>query len=133
MSGVNAVHSSVVFDAQYAPEILIFRFTRWPSLAEQQALLKTLCDDKHFTSNSSGLIDIRALDERELPDPDTLAAGLAQAQAKNSVLKRIACVVKSPEQSRFVRTLQMMAPQPNKIAIFFADADAMKWLIESID
>ena len=130
---MNAVHASVVFDSQYAPEILIFRFTRWPSLAEQEALLKTLRDDQHFTSNSSGLIDLRALDEGELPDPDTLAAGLAQAQAKNSVLKRIACVVKSQEQTRFVRTLQMMAPQPNKIRIFSADADAMTWLTESID
>jgi hypothetical protein len=130
---VNIVQPSVVFDAQYAPEILIFRFTRWPSLVEQRALLTTLRDDKQLTSNSSGLIDIRALREGELPDPDTLAAGLAQAQAKDSVLRRIACVVTSQEQGRFVKTLQMMAPQPNKIGIFFADADALKWLFQSTD
>jgi hypothetical protein len=130
---VNAIDSSLVFDGRYAPEILIFRFTRWPSLADQQALLKSLRDDNLFTVNSSALIDISALDDGELPDPDMLAAGLAQAQAKNSVLKRIACVVRSPEQSRFVRTLQMMAPQPNKIATFFADADALQWLMQSID
>ena len=130
---MNAIRSSLVFDGRYAPEILIFRFTRWPSLADQQALLKSLRDENLFTVNSSALIDISALDDRELPDPDMLAAGLAHAQAKNTVLKRIACVVTSPEQTRFVRTLQMMAPQPNKIATFAADADALRWLMESID
>ena len=125
---MDRVQSSVIFDAQYAPDILIFRFTRWPSLTEQQALLGRLRDGKMLTPDSAALIDISELNDTELPDPDLLATGLAQAQAQSSVFKRIACVVNSPRQSQFVRTLQMMAPQPNKIGMFFADAEALKWL-----
>lgn len=130
---VNAVHASVVFDASYAPEILIFRFTRWPSLSEQKSLLKSLVEARHLSSHSSGLLDITALNENELPDPDSLASGLAQAAGNNSVLNRIACVVASPAQARFVETLRMMAPQPSKIAVFNTQNDALRWLIERND
>src|SRR5687767_7007949 len=130
MSAVNAVRASVVYDASYAPEILIFRFTRWPSLAEQQTLLKSLVENRHLSRHSSGLLDITALDDKELPDPDSLASGLAQAASNNSVLKRIACVIASPEQARFVETLRMMAPQPRKIAVFFTQHDALQWLFD---
>ena len=131
MRRVNALQSAITFDAQYAPEILIFRFTRWPSKAEQKAALDQLIASKHLGPRTSGLLDITAMEN--LPDPDGLAAGLAQAQANNSVLRRIACVVKSQAQARFVTTLQMMAPQPNKIAVFFSDADALRWLVETLD
>ena len=129
MSAVNAVRASVVYDASYAPEILIFRFTRWPSLAEQQTLLKSLVENRHLSRHSSGLLDITALDDKELPDPDSLASGLAQAAGNNSVLKRVACVVASPEQARLVETLRMMAPQPGNIAVFFTQQDALEWLL----
>ena len=130
---VNAVQSPVVFDASYAPEILIFRFTRWPSLPEQKTLLKRLVEGRHLSPHSSGLLDITALNENELPDPDSLAGGLAQAAANNSLLNRIACVVASPDQARFVETLRMMAPQPSKIAVFNTQNDALQWLIERND
>lgn len=130
MSAVNAVHASVVYDASYAPEILMFRFTRWPSLAEQQTLLKTLVKNRHLSPHSSGLLDITGLSDKELPDPDSLASGLAQAASNNSVLKRIACVVASPAQGRFVETLRMMAPQPGNIAVFFSQQDALQWLLD---
>jgi hypothetical protein len=130
MSAVNAVHTSVVYDSSYAPEILMFRFTRWPSLAEQQTLLKTLVKNRQLSPHSSGLLDITALDDKELPDPDSLATGLAQAASNNSVLKRIACVVASPGQTRFVETLRMMAPLPGNIGVFLTQHDALQWLLD---
>lgn len=81
-----------------------------------------------MSPHSSGLLDITALSDSELPDPDSLARGLAQAASNNSVLRRIACVVASPEQTRFVETLRMMASQPSKIAVFFTQKDALEWL-----
>ena len=133
MAAVNAVHAAIDYDASYAPEILMFRFTRWPSLAEQQTLLKTLAKNRQLSPHSSGLLDITALADHELPDPDSLATGLAQAASNNSVLKRIACVVASPEQVRFVETLRMMAPQPGNIAVFFTQQDALQWLLDRTD
>lgn len=130
MSAVNAVQASVVYDASYAPEILIFRFARWPSLEEQRTLLKTLAKNQHLRPLSSGLLDITALADNALPDPDSLASGLAQAASNNAVLRRIACVVASPEQARVVETLRMMAPQPSKIAVFFSQHDALQWLLD---
>jgi hypothetical protein len=130
---VNAVDSSVACDASYAPEILIFRFKRWPASAEQNALLKTLVADRHLAPHSTGVLDITALHDDELPDPDLLASGLAQAAGQNSVLRRIACVVRSPEQARFVETLRMMAPKPSNIGVFFTQADALKWLLQKLD
>ncbi len=130
---VDAVHPSIVFDASHAPDILIFRFTRWPSLADQKALLQSLVSGKHLSPKSSGVLDITALDANDLPDPDLLASGLAQAAGNNSVLKRIACIVESPEQVRFVETLRMMAPQPNRIGVFFSHADALQWLVRQVD
>jgi hypothetical protein len=124
---VDALHPSIVLDAQYAPDILILRFTRWPSLADQKAMLRSLVDAKHLTANSSALLNITAL--AKLPDPDALAGGLAQAQGQNSVLKRIACVVQSNEQAHFVETLRRMAPLPNNIGVFFSDADGLQWLM----
>jgi hypothetical protein len=129
MSAVNAVHAAVVYDSSYAPEILMFRFTRWPSLAEQQTLLKTLTKNRQLSPHSSGLLDITALADSDLPNPDSLASGLAQAAGNNAVLKRVACVVASPEQARFVETLRMMAPQPGNIAVFFTQQDALQWLL----
>ena len=123
---MNAVHSSIVVDRRLAPDILIFRFTRWPSLTEQKTLLKSLVTAGQFGPNTSAVLNIVAL--QELPDPDRLAGGLAQAAANNSVLNRVACVVESPEQARFVETLRMMAPQPAKIGMFFSEADATAWL-----
>jgi hypothetical protein len=130
MSAMNAVHASIAYDASYAPEILMFRFTRWPSLAEQKTLLKTLTKNQQLGAQSSGLLDITALDGRELPDPDSLASGLAQAAGNNFVLRRIACVVSSSDQARFVDTLRMMAPQPSKIGVFFTQQDALQWLFD---
>ena len=123
---MNAVHSSIVVDAHLAPDILIFRFTRWPSLTEQRALLKNLVAGGQFGLNTSAVLNIAAL--HDLPDPDRLAGGLAQAASHNSVLNRVACVVESPEQARFVDTLRMMAPQPAKVGLFFSEADAIQWL-----
>lgn len=128
MSRVNAVHSSIIFDSSYAPEILIFRFTRWPSLPEQKALLHSLIEDRHLAAHSAGLLDVTAVPDDELPNPDSLASALAQAAADNSVLTRVACVVKSPAQMRFVETLRMMSAQPNKIGVFLSEADALDWL-----
>ena len=125
---MHAVHSSIVFDSSYAPEILIFRFTRWPSLPEQKALLKSLVENRHLRHDSAGLLDITALNDKELPDPDLLAGGLAQAAGNNSVLSRVACVVETAGQTRFVETLRMMAPQPSKIGVFLTQADALEWL-----
>jgi hypothetical protein len=68
-----------------------------------------------------------------MPDPDALAGGLAQAAGNNSILKRVSCVVRSPEQARFVETLRRMTPQPRNIAVFFAEQDALQWLIAAID
>lgn len=125
---MNAVHSSIVVDDRLAPEILIFRFVRWPSLTEQKALLTSLVATGKFGSATSAVLDVTAL--TELPDPDRLAGGLAQAASNNSVLYRVACVVESPEQARFVETLRMMAPQPAKVGVFFSEADAVDWLHE---
>ena len=83
-----------------------------------------------LSPHSSGLLDITALADKELPNPDSLASGLAQAASNNSVLKRVACVVASPEQARFVETLRMMAPHPGNIAVFFSQQDALQWLLD---
>ena len=99
-------------------------------MSEQKALLASLVENRHLSQNSSGLLNITAL--RDLPDPDSLAGGLAQAQANSSVLKRVACVVESFNQARFAETLRMMAPQPSKIRVFFTEKDALKWLIEGL-
>jgi hypothetical protein len=123
---VNAVHSSVVFDASYAPDILIFRFAAWPSLAEQRALLRCLIEDKHLGSQSSALINIVGVDT--LPNPDDLAGSLAQAAANQSILQRVACVVASQKQAQFAETLRAMAPQPSRVRVFFTDDDALTWL-----
>ena len=130
---MNAVRSSIIFDSGYAPEILIFRFTRWPALKEQQALLAALVAEKHLAPHSTGVLDITALSTGDLPDPDSLASALAQAADRNSVLKRVACVVASPEQARFVETLRRMAPQPGKIGVFLTQADALQWLLQKMD
>jgi hypothetical protein len=126
---VNAVHSSIVVDDRLAPDILIFRFTRWPSLREQKALLTSLVATGKFGATTTAVLDITAL--TELPDPDRLAGGLAQAASNNSILNRVACVVESQEQARFVDTLRMMAPQPAKVGLFFSEADALDWLRQS--
>ena len=130
---MNAVHSSIVFDASHAPEILIFRFTRWPSLPEQHALLSSLVRSHSLKPHSTGLLDITALPDSELPNPDSLASALAQAAGNNSALKRVACVVESPDQARFVEALRMMAPQPRKIGVFFSQEDALQWLVAKGD
>ena len=126
---MHAVHSSIVVDDTLAPGILIFRFTRWPSLTEQQALLTSLVATGKFGATTTAVLNITAL--TELPDPDRLAGGLAQAASNNSVLNRVACVVESQDQARFVDTLRMMAPQPAKVGVFFSEADALDWLRES--
>jgi hypothetical protein len=123
---MHAVNSSVFVDATHAPEILIFRLMRWPALVEQKTLLKTIVESRHLDFNSSAVLDISGV--AHLPDPDSLAAALAQAASNRSTLKRVACVVASPEQAQFVETLRMMAPQPGRIAVFFAEDDAIGWL-----
>jgi hypothetical protein len=123
---VNALKASVVVDSTYAPAILIFRFTRWPTLAEQKALLKSIVTGRN-RAGQSAVIDITSI-TAHLPDPDTLAHGLAQSQSVGFVLKRIACVVASPEQFTFVETLRQMAPVPANIGVFFSDRDALEWL-----
>ena len=128
---MHAVYPSAVFDASYAPEILIFRFARWPSLAEQRTMLKDLIAGQHLQANSSALLNIAAVEA--LPDPDGLADALAQAASRGSAFKRIACVVDKQHQAHFVEVLRMMAPQPNRIGVFFSDAEALKWLVREID
>ena len=128
---MNALHAAIEIDASHAPEILIFRMTRWPSLAEQKALLQSLVENKQLRAHSSALLDITELSE--LPNPDTLADALAQSVTNRAVLKRVACVVASQSQAHFVTTLQKMAPLPSKIGMFFAQGDALKWLQGVVD
>ena len=96
-------------------------------------MLETLVADRHLAPHSTGILDITALPDDDLPDPDSLASGLAQAAGRNAVLARVACVVASPRQARFVETLRMMAPQPGRIGVFFTQADALQWLVQAVE
>ena len=128
---MNAVNAAVVFDVSHAPEILIVRFRRWPSLQEQQDLISRLTENEHLSRNSSAVLDLSGVEQ--LPNPDAIAEGLAQAAARSTAFKRVACVVESLDQSKFAETLRMMAPDPNRVQVFLSEADALRWLVRSID
>jgi hypothetical protein len=130
ISVLNQSATSIECDTHYAPEILICRFNSWPSLQEQNDLRARLIKDGHFQPHTSAVLDIRKL--HDFPNPDRLADALAQAVGQNTVLRRVACVVETIPQTRFVESLAKMAPRRNVVAPFVTQDEALKWIMESV-
>lgn len=126
---MNQSATSLECDLRYAPEILICRFNRWPTLQEQNDLRARLIAGGHFQPHSSAVLDIRKL--HDLPDPDRLADALAEAVGQNTVLRRVACIVETIPQTRFVEALAKMAPRRDVVAPFIAEEEALLWLLHS--
>ena len=109
----------------YAPELLIYTLTTWPTLDEQYEQRARLTAAGDLMSHTSALVDFR--DVMTLPD----AGDTSRTTALAAGIKRIAYVVATNDQARFVRTLQASGASP-QFEPFFDEREALRWLFPTV-
>lgn len=112
-------------DTSYAPQLLIYRLTEWPSPEEQNQVRARLLVDGLLDEYSCVLVDLRSV--RDLPKEDNTKRAIPTSVERRRPL-RTAYVIATADQSAFLDRLQHLAPPYRTIQAFFAERAGMMWL-----
>jgi hypothetical protein len=112
-------------DTAYAPELLIFRLTEWPSVDEQVQLHGRLTARGLLTENTVALIDVRSAD---MVPTDAMIQAVAATLKGTGGPQRRAYVVSTQEQAKFIVAVRLQAPPILEMRAFFTEKEAMAWL-----
>lgn len=115
---------AIAVDVSYAPELLIYTLTDWPSVEEQDATVKRLVAGRQLLAHTCAVIDCRALPESpERHDATSLAAILPPDLAR----ARSAYLVKSLAHGPTISPV-IAAVSPERVRSFTQLRDALEWL-----
>lgn len=110
-------------DTTCAPELLIYRLSVWPALADFDAVRHQLISDRHLMAHTSVLVDLRttAMPKGELGER-------TREVILSSDCGRCAVVVRDTEQELFIANLTEGGLQLFPAGVFREEVEALTWL-----
>lgn len=110
-------------NTSYAPDLLIYEVSDWPSVEHRFELRAELIANGHLLDHTAALVNISNL--TNLPTDDDLRVAFQDAAGHG--LR--ACVVSTAEQQEFVERVQRRAIASLRIALFSDEREAIRWLL----
>ena len=108
----------------YAPALLIFRLTNWPSLEDEITVYGKLLADNLLRDDTVALIDFRSVDIPAHGTPHPVSEMLRSSGGP----RRRAYVVSTQAQAKFIEGLKSTAPPNLQVKAFYDERVAAAWL-----
>jgi hypothetical protein len=117
-------------DTRYAPALVVCVFDSWIDVPDYAQWLEQMVADGQLKAHTSALVDFRRVNA--LPAHDCLSRALAHMKPYPISPGRIAFVIGTFTQYRFIEEITSLCSSTGQIRAFQEESHALDWLFPTI-